>query len=68
MPIDPTGTKPGVVPAPPELKTVNMKCRRNGCDSIRAYVMDIGASPVRMYRCAECHHTWGINPGGAVNI
>ena len=68
MPIDPTGTKPGVVPTTPELETVNMKCRRNGCDSIRAIIVVIGASPVRMYQCAECKHMWGINIGGSVNL
>jgi DNA-directed RNA polymerase subunit M/transcription elongation factor TFIIS len=69
MPIDPTGTKPGVVPAQPQQETVNMRCKRNGCDSMRAIIVVIqGIGPMRMYRCAECGHTWGINVGGSVNL
>lgn len=68
MPIDPTGTKPGVTPEKPQEETVNMRCHRTGCTSIRAYKVAIGGSPVRMYRCAECGHMWGINLGGSVDI
>lgn len=68
MPIDPTGTKPGIVPEVPQQETVNMRCKRNGCSSIRAYIVQIGGSPVRMYRCAECQHMWGINIGGPVDL
>jgi DNA-directed RNA polymerase subunit M/transcription elongation factor TFIIS len=68
MPIDPKGTKPGVVPAQPAPQTVNMKCKKANCTSISATIVDIGQSPVRMYRCTECGNMWGINVGGAINI
>jgi DNA-directed RNA polymerase subunit M/transcription elongation factor TFIIS len=68
MPIDPKGTKPGVVPVQPAVETVNMKCRKQACTSITATIVNIGAAPVRMYRCVECGHMWGINVGGAINI
>jgi hypothetical protein len=68
MPIDPTGTKPGVVNAPTETPTVNMQCKRKGCTSIRAHIVEINGSPVRMYRCAECGNMWGINVGGSVDL
>jgi hypothetical protein len=68
MPIDPTGTQPGVVPAPEKPVTVNMKCRKGNCPGITVTIVVIGASPVRMYRCCECGHTWGINVGGSIDI
>ena len=68
MPIDPKGTKPGVVPATPPVQTVNMKCKKPNCTSITATIVAIGASPVRMYRCAECGNMWGINVGGSIDI
>jgi len=68
MPIDPTGTKPGVVPTTPQQETVNIRCKRTGCTSIRAYIVQIQGSPARMYRCAECQHMWGINIGGPVDL
>ena len=68
MPIDPKGTKPGVVPVVQEPETVNMKCRKVGCTSISAVIVNIGASPVRMYRCTVCGGMWGINVGGSINL
>lgn len=70
MPIDPTGTKPGVVPAQPKEETVHLRCKRaaQGCTSILAYIVKLNGNPVRMYRCAECGHMWGINIGGSVDI
>jgi hypothetical protein len=69
MPIDPTGTKPGLVPEQPTPETVNMRCRRTGCTSIQATIVKIpGAANARMYRCAECKHMWGINLGGSVDL
>ena len=68
MPIDPTGTKPGVMPETPQPETVNIRCKRSGCISIRAIIVAINGSPVRMYRCAECGHMWGINIGGSVDL
>jgi hypothetical protein len=68
MPIDPTGTKPGLVPTTPAPEVVNIRCRRTGCSSIRQNIVQIQGGPVRMYRCVECGHMWGINAGGSVDI
>ncbi len=68
MPIDPTGTKPGVVPAVQEQQIVNIRCKRTGCSSIRAIPVQIQGNAARMYRCAECGHMWGINLGGSVDL
>lgn len=68
MPIDPTGTKPGVMPDQPQEETVNIRCKRPGCTSIRQIPVKIQGTNARMYRCAECGHMWGINPGGSVEF
>lgn len=68
MPIDPTGTKPGVMPEQPKVETVNMRCHRTGCASITAFPVYIQGTAARMYRCAECGHMWGINLGGPVDL
>ena len=68
MPIDPTGTKPGIVPEQPAPEYVNIRCKRTGCDSIKAAKVAVGGAPTRMYRCAECGHMWGINLGGSVDL
>jgi transposase-like protein len=68
MPIDPTGTKPGLVPEQPKEEAVNMKCKGKNCPSIRAFKVHIPGTNARMYRCAECGHMWGINIGGPVDL
>jgi uncharacterized Zn finger protein len=68
MPIDPTGTKPGVMPEQPKPETVNMRCHRTGCSSITANQVHIQGTASRMYRCTECGHMWGINLGGPVDL
>lgn len=70
MPIDPAGTTPGLAPGAQPEEKVHMRCRNTGrCDSMVAVIMKIpGHEAMRMYRCTECNHTWGINIGGAVNL
>jgi hypothetical protein len=70
MPIDPTGIKPGLVPTAPPVKTIHLKCRRDGCDSILAIEMtnQNNAQGHHLYRCAKCNATWGIATGGSFNI
>lgn len=68
MPIDPTGTTPGLVPENPNTKVVHAKCRRDGCDSIQATVTTLPAQPGRqVFHCVKCHHAWGVNVGGTFN-
>jgi hypothetical protein len=71
MPIDPTGTTPGLSPkTKEEEKPLLLACRnkRRKCDSMTATKLDTGPGGPRMYRCTECGHTWTINVGGAVNL
>lgn len=70
MPIDPTGTTPGVVQSKTEPEHIHMSCKNQKCDSIVAIEMKIpGQSPgTRMYQCIQCKRTWGIPVGGAVDL
>ena len=69
MPIDPAGTKPGLAPQEPEIKTVNVRCKRSGCDSIEAVEMS-GPYPMgrHLFRCAKCNMTWGVAVGGVFDL
>ena len=71
MPIDPSGTTPGLAVQPTEKpQEINMRCKRDGCDSITAIEVKHPGSAAgrRMYRCVKCHTTWGVNTGGAVDF
>jgi DNA-directed RNA polymerase subunit M/transcription elongation factor TFIIS len=68
MPTDPTGTSPQPVPTRPPEEVVDIKCHRQGCDSITANPQVIGSGSQRLYRCTKCKHTWGINVGGHIDI
>lgn len=71
MPIDPTGTQPGLPTAQDSRKKVGIKCRVQGCDSIEAFEVSLGASQgergapsQRVYQCCKCSTTWGLTVGG----
>lgn len=70
MPIDPAGTKPGLAPAAPEEpKTVNLRCKAIGCDSIKATEMTTpNAQGRHLYRCVKCNHVWGLATGGSFDL
>lgn len=76
MTFDPKGTTPGLAQsAPLEPKVIHLKCRRDGCTSIRAIeinqgqqVEGTGAAHNRLYQCVECKHTWPMSVGGSVNF
>lgn len=71
MPIDPAGTTPGLAgPTNPSAPTVHMKCKRPDCDSILAIeVKHPGTTGGRrLYQCAKCRTSWGVNTGGAVDL
>ncbi len=68
MPIDPTGTTPGLAQNTKAPETVNLKCRNPKCDSITAVVVALPNPAQRLYRCVKCHRPVGLNVGGAVNF
>lgn len=69
MPVDATGTSPGLAPTQPEEKVVNIKCRNPNCDSITAVEMQIpNQQGQRLYRCTKCNAVLGVNVGGAFNF
>ena len=70
MPIDPAGTTPGVIPETKDPDEVHIKCKSDGCDSIRAIeVKHAGQAPgTHMYRCIQCNRTWGIRTGGGIDL
>jgi transposase-like protein len=70
MPVDPTGTQPGLATKEPETpKTVHLRCKHPGCDSIEAVEITGPNSQGRhLYRCVKCNHPWGIATGGTFDI
>lgn len=69
MPIDPTGTKPGLQPQTEEPKRHNMRCKNKGCDSMEVYEITAAGNAGRhIYRCVKCHTTWGVVTGGGVDL
>jgi DNA-directed RNA polymerase subunit M/transcription elongation factor TFIIS len=76
MSFDPTSTQPGLSGTKAEgPKIIHMKCRRDGCKSMRATELgsqnqseNVGAAHNRMYRCVDCGNTWGVSTGGYVAI
>lgn len=72
MPIDPTGTTPGLAPEPaPPQETVNIRCRRVGCDSMQAIEIKIPTPEHvgrHLYRCAKCGNMWSVSLGGHIDI
>jgi hypothetical protein len=71
MPVDYTGTKPGLpVPTPEEPKYVHMRCKNDGCHSMRVTEVTPMGIPggAHLYQCVECKMTWGIAVGGGVSL
>lgn len=65
MPVDPTGTQPGLPSEPEPDATINMKCANPRCPSITAIEVKVGVQGgPRIYRCTRCHATRTINVGG----
>lgn len=71
MPIDPSGTAPGLTPKTEEVETLNMRCKRHPqCDSMLVIEMKHQgiAAGHRMYQCVKCKMSWGVAVGGSVNL
>jgi DNA-directed RNA polymerase subunit M/transcription elongation factor TFIIS len=68
MPIDHTGTEPGLQSKEDEIPKINLRCKSfPQCDSVLAIEVKIpGMHPsTRLYRCVKCQRTWGVPVGGA---
>jgi hypothetical protein len=69
MSFDHAGTKPGLAPEAQEQKTLNMRCKNKGCDSIEVVEMMAPNNVGRhIYRCVKCNTTWGVMTGGSVDL
>lgn len=70
MPVDPTGTSPGLMPGAETPKPVHIKCRNPSCDSILAIEIKIAeqGGGLRLYQCQKCKATRSIPVGGAVDL
>jgi hypothetical protein len=69
MPIDATGTKPGLQPQAQEPQRHNMRCRNKGCDSMEVFEIPMPSNTGRhVYQCVKCHTTWGVTTGGCVDL
>jgi transposase-like protein len=71
MPIDQSGTAPGLTSKPEEIETLNMRCKSHPrCDSMLVIEMKHEgiAAGYRMYQCTKCKMSWGVAVGGSVNL
>lgn len=70
MPIDPSGTAPGLVDAEVVKEKVHVRCRNPNCDSILAFAIKVaGGNPAnRMFQCCECKRTWSVSVGGVIEL
>jgi transposase-like protein len=70
MPIDPKGTQPGLTePAVEKIPEVNLRCRNEKCNSIRARdVTPPSVTNAKRYQCVVCGYTWGVQTGGAFMV
>ena len=70
MPIDPTGTTPGLASSAKRPAPINMRCGHQGCDSTTAVEIQAAGqeSGARIYQCCKCKHTRHIAVGGGINL
>jgi hypothetical protein len=69
MPVDPTGTTPGLVGTPEPETVLQMRCKNQNCDSIQ--VREIKSpmpTNVRRYQCVKCQMPFGVAVGGSVDF
>ena len=69
MPVDPTGTKPGLQHQVEEPKVHNMRCKNKDCDSMQVSELNVPGNAGRhIYRCIKCNTTWSVTTGGGVEF
>jgi hypothetical protein len=70
MPIDQTGTAPGIVSQPEEQPKLNMRCKADGCDSMQVTEMRIPGhtGATRLYKCCKCPKVSAITVGGSFEL
>jgi len=66
MPVDPTGTKPGLVSNEKKPDEVHIRCK--SCGHMVAIEITPKGARGRMYQCVKCKQAWGIDVGGGVNL
>lgn len=70
MPIDQTGTAPGLTPSVEEAPKLNMRCKAQGCNSMQVTEMKVPGIPAgtRLYQCCKCHRVTSVAVGGAFEL
>ena len=69
MPIDPTGTAPGLIGQKDKPAEVLMRCKNQSCDSISAIeITPPNQGGARLYQCVKCKRTHGVQVGGAFEL
>ena len=69
MPVDPTGTKPGLQTQSQEPEKLNMRCKNKSCDSMQVTEMKVPGNVGRhLYRCVKCNTTFSVVTGGSVDL
>ena len=69
MPVDPTGTAPGLIQEPVEEPTISIRCKNGNCDSMQAVEVKLQpSSPRRLYQCVKCKQSFGVLVGGGIDI
>jgi hypothetical protein len=70
MPIDPSGTAPGLAANEKKPPVLHMRCNNMGCDSMTAIEIQIPGQERghRLYQCCKCKHTRGLAVGGSFNL
>jgi len=70
MPIDPTGTTPGLAPQQDVPSKINMRCKNSDCDSIVAIELKVPGQDAgqRLYQCCKCKVTRSVAVGGSISL
>lgn len=76
MSVDEKGVQPGLQSQTPRPKTVNMKCRIEGCSGVEATEItpsagdpaNASAAHNRTYQCTKCRATYTLPVGGYVGF
>jgi transposase-like protein len=68
MPIDHTGTAPGLAQSTNKPEAVHLRCKSPDCDSMLAIEISAPGAGQRLYQCCKCHRTSSVLVGGSFSL